>query len=431
MALFRTIASCLLVCACLPLVRGQQDTNPRQRVRAARDLAKQGADAIPKLAPMLKDPSTDVRVEAVKAIVQIDTQYSLGPLIEATRDNDAEVQIRATDGLVNFYLPGYVQSGVSATLKRAGSAIRASFTGTPPQVIDPYVEVRPEIIAALGKLVTGGISMESRANAARALGILRGKAAVPELTKALQSDDDQVILESLLALQKIRDPESAPALSFLVLDMNPQIQLAAIETAGLLGNREALPRLRRAFDNTEDKNVRRAALAAIAMLRDPGSRQLFLQYMNDKDEELRAAAAEGLARLKNEADLPAIQKVYASEGKMPPRLAQAFALVSLGQTQVTEFSPLQYLLNTLNSVAWRGVSRAYLIELTRDPAVRANVQQMLRNGTKGEKIELSDILARSGDKDTLPYLEALSHDPDTDVANAALNGLRTLKSRFP
>lgn len=431
MALFRTIASCLLVCASLPLAAQQQNSDPRQRVRAARDLAKQGADALPKLTPMLRDPVPEVRIEAVKAIIGIDTQFSLDPLVQATGDNDPEVQIRATDGLVNFYLPGYVESGVSSTLRRAGAAIKASFAGKPDQVIDPYVQVRPEVIAAIGKLASGSVSMEARANAARALGILRGKAAAPDLIKALRSGEDQVILESLLALEKIRDKESAPSFSFLVLDMNPQIQIAAIEATGLLENREALPRLERVLKDSDDKEVRRAALTAIAMMRDQPSRPLFLQYLNDKDEGLRAAAAEGLARLKIPADLPPIEKVYTAEGKMSPRLSQAFALVALGRTGISEFSPLQYLLNTLNSVAWRGVSRAFLIELTRDAAIRASVQSMLRTGTKAEKIELSDILARSGDKDTVPFLESLTHDQDTEVASAALNGLRVLKARLP
>ena len=54
-------------------------------------------------------------------------------------------------------------------------------------MIDPYVTVRPDVIAALGKLVRGGGSMEARANAARAVGILRGKAAVPDLVEALRT----------------------------------------------------------------------------------------------------------------------------------------------------------------------------------------------------------------------------------------------------
>jgi len=73
--------------------------DPKQRAKIVRDLSKGGSEAIPKIDPYLSDPVSDVRIEAVKAIVEIGTQRSLDSLIKATRDNDAEVQIRATDGL--------------------------------------------------------------------------------------------------------------------------------------------------------------------------------------------------------------------------------------------------------------------------------------------------------------------------------------------
>ena len=121
------------------------------------------------------------------------------------------MQIRATDGLVNAYLPGYVQHGLSASVRRVGNVFKARFTDTNDQVIDSFVRVRPEAIEALGKLARGAGSMEARANAARAVGVLRGQAAIPDLIEALRSKDDQVIYESLNALQKIRDPRQRPA----------------------------------------------------------------------------------------------------------------------------------------------------------------------------------------------------------------------------
>ena len=157
-----------------------QDVRPKD----VREIAKAGSSAIPQLQELLKNPDTEVRVEAVKQITEIGTARSLDPLILATRDNDPEVQIRATDGLVNFYLPGYVKTGFGASLRRVGTSIKGKFTDTNDQVIDPYVTVRPEVIDALGKLASGGGSMEARANAARALGILRGRAAVPDLVEA-------------------------------------------------------------------------------------------------------------------------------------------------------------------------------------------------------------------------------------------------------
>jgi len=418
----------VLICACA-LAQATPDT--KQRVRAARELAKQGSDGIPKLQAMLSDSDVDVRIEAVKSIVEVDTAASLDPLIQATRDSDSEVQIRATDGLVNFYLPGYVKRGLSASFHRAGNVFKGKFTDTDDQVIDYYVRVRPEVILALGKLARSGASVDSRANAARAAGILRGQSAVPDLIEALRSKDDQVIFESLNALQKIKDPSAATRISFLLHDLDEKIQIAAIETTGLLRNSDALPQLREVLNNTRSSKVRRAALTAIARLPDEGSRPIYQKYIGNKDDGLRAASAEGFARLKNKADLPMLEKVYGAEEKRPAQLADAFALIMLGKTEVTEFSPLQFLINSLNSVAWRGVARAYLAELARDPAVRGSLQHALKRGTKDEKIELAHILAVSGDKDTVPYLDELTHDQDTDVAQAALSASRTLKARLP
>lgn len=428
----RLLVSTVLLCSSLPLAaQAPENPDPKQRIRAARDLARQGSGAIAKLQPMLSDPVAEVRIEAVKAIVEIGTGASLDPLLQATRDSDAEVDIRATDGLVNFYLPGYVRTGLSASLRRIGNVFTAKFTDTNDQVIDPYVEVRPEVVAALGKLASGATAMEARANAARACGILRGRSALPDLYQALHSRDGQLIYECLVAIRKIGDTAAAPHIAFLLHDLDEKVQFAVIETTGLLRNREALPDLRRVLADPASIKIRRAALGAIAMIPDQASRPDYLRFFADKDDGMRAAAAEGLARLKNPSDLPLVRKAFDEERKMSPRLSQAFALVMLGQSEAGELSPLRYLVNSLNSVAWRGVSRAFLIELARDPAIRRTLQNATPSAAKAEKIELADILARSGDKDTLACLEALSRDPDTEVAQAGLNASRTLKARLP
>ena len=178
MRLFRAA----LVSAAAISMLAAQDLRPKD----VREIAKAGSNAIPKLQDLLKSPDLDVRVEVVRQITDIGTQRSLDPLVLATADNDPEVQIRATDGLVNFYLPGYVKTGFAASLSRVGTSIKGRFTDTNDQVIDPFITVRPDVIAALGKLARGGGNLDSRANAARAIGILRGRAAVPDLLEAIR-----------------------------------------------------------------------------------------------------------------------------------------------------------------------------------------------------------------------------------------------------
>ena len=395
-----------------------------------REAAKAGSAAIPKLQEFLKNPSSDVRNQAVRELIDIDLPRCIDPLIQATRDNDPEIQLLATDGLVNFYSPGYVKGGVASTVRRVATAIRSKFTDTNDLVIDPFVEVRPEVIAALARLVTGGASLESRANAAHAVGILRGKAAVEQLVEGVHSKDTDLIYESLVALQKIRDESAGPRVAFRLHDLDPKVQIAAIQTVGVLLDTAAVPDLVDALNRARDPKVKREALTAIAMLPVEQSRALYTQYLHDKDDRLRAAAAEGFARLRNMADLPMLEKAWKDEQKASPRLSLAFAQVMLGKTGLSEFSPLRYLINNLNSAAYTGVALPFLTELARDPAIRQALYAPIGSGTRDEKIGLARVLAISGDKSSLDVLQRLSKDTDPQVAQEGLRALRSLQSRM-
>jgi HEAT repeat protein len=413
------------------LVFAQSQPDARLRVRAVRDLAKQGEDGVTAIAAYLKDLDLDVRLETVKALDDIGGPKTVNPLVEALRDSDPEIQIRATDGLVNVYLPGFIKTSVSGTLKRSGNSVRARFSDGNDQIIDGFVEVPPEVIQGLGRLARSSVSMESRANAARAVGILRGRAAVPDLLDALSSKDGQVMYESLVALQKIRDPASGPKLAYLVRDLEDKVQVAALQAVGILRAREAAPDVRDVFLHPRNQRVKREALEALAMIADPADHPIFIQNLVDKDDALRASAAEGLSRLKNPVDLPYLEKAFETERINTPRLSIAFALVSLGKTDVKEFSPLRYLVNSLNSSVYRAVALAFLTELLRDLPARQAVYPMFSTATREEKMGLSIVLARSGDKDSQPYLETLQSDPDPQVAQEGIRSLRTLRARLP
>jgi HEAT repeat protein len=401
-----------------------QDVRPKD----VREIGKSGSTAIPQLTELLKNPDTGVRVEAVK---QLTDARALDALILATHDVEPEVQIHATDGLVNFYLPGYVQTGVSGSLKRIGGGIKGKFTDTNDQVVDAYVTVRPDVVAALGALVRGdGQSLQVRANAARALGILRGKGAVPDLLAALRTKDTDVLYESLIALQKIGDQSAGAKIAFLLRDLNTKVQIAAIETVGMLRDLEAAGDLIDVLNRSRDAKVRRAALGSLAMLPDARNRATYQQYLNDKDEKLRAGAAEGFARLRNPADAALIEQAWKDEGKTPPRISLAFAMVMLGRTEISEFSPLQYLIDNLNSSAYKGVALPFLTEIARDSAARQALYAPLATATKDEKIGLARVLAVSGDKTSVPYLEKLSRDTDPEVAQEGLRAVRNLQAKL-
>src|SRR5271169_1653425 len=119
----RVIPMALLALAALrPLAA--QEAKPKD----VREAAKTGSASIPKLQEYLKNPSSDVRNQAVRELIDIDAPRCVDPLFQATRDNDSEIQMLATDGLVNFYSPGYVKGGLAGTVRRVATTIRSKFT---------------------------------------------------------------------------------------------------------------------------------------------------------------------------------------------------------------------------------------------------------------------------------------------------------------
>src|SRR5260370_15510481 len=137
--------------------------------------------------------------------------------------------------------------------------------------------------------------------------------------------------------------------------------------------------------------VKRAALTAMAQMPDEQMHGVYNSYLNNKDEGLREAAAEGFARLKNPGDRTAVENAFSNERKTGPRLSLAFALVSMGKREMGEFDPLRYLVDNLNSAGYRGVARPYLTELARDPEVRKALYSALRDpmATKDVKSRLA------------------------------------------
>jgi HEAT repeat protein len=409
---------------------GQNEGSVKQRIERMRQLGKTDSQAMPVLTEYLKDRDREVRIEAVKAIVRIGGPSSLDPLVQATHDNDGDVQELATDGLVNFYLPGYVPKGLlTGPITRSFRDVKSLISNRNDQVIGPDITIRPSVAEALADEVLHAPSMDIRANAARAAGILRDRAALDALQQSLRTKDTALILESLIALQKIHDPAAGPSVSFLARDLDDRVQATALETIGALRSLDSAPDVRNAFKNARNKSLRRSALNALAMLGLAGDRPLFLQYASDRDDQLRAAAVEGLGRIREPEDTPLLQNAY-NEPNIDWRihLAAAYGLVSQGNVDTSDVGPLRFLIQNLDLKNRDTVSSAYLQELCRRDDVVGAIGKMINDVSSDQKVALCGILAEAHNPQGLPLLSSLTHDRNSEVALAAVRAQRVLQS---
>ena len=427
------LASLLVLSALVPALPGQI-TSPDAKVRkkAVNELGEQGRKqeidtqaACSSLSTVTRDPAPEVREDVVIALIKIGSPNCLPGLVQMTKDASPEIQSMAVDGLVNLYVPEYVEFGWLSSVKAFGGSLKNRFREPQPIVVQPAVRVAPEAVDAITPLISGGSSMESRANAARAAGILRARPAVPELQKALQSRDETIMIEAIRSLEKIGDLSAGPSIVPMLRDPNPKVRKAAVESVGQLRVKEAVEDLSAIVRGDRDKDVQRAALTAMAKIPDNGQDKVFLLYLRDKDAKLRAAAAEGLGRSGNPSDLKVLQEAFAIEKDESVRLSLAFGAVSLGDRNM-----VSYLVDGLDSKFHRLEARPFLVEVARDPQVLPELYTPLTSGTEQQKVELAYVVGRSGTRESEPHLERLSKDTNPKVAEAAIRELSNLRARL-
>lgn len=424
-----------LLCACLLLAatafasadaeKQLRDSDPKVREKAAKQLGQEDNPAnVSILATAVQDQDEKVRMAVVKSLIYLGTPASLAPLSKAVEDGFPEIRFLAIDGLVNFYLPGYLDTGFGGFFRSLGSKVEGLFSDVDTAVIYADVKTDPDVIRTLAVAVNGAPDMATRARAARALGILRAQAAVPELLKATFSNNVDVIKAALGAFGKIKDTSVGPRISFLLNYPQKSVQVLAAGTLGVLRTESAIPDLQRLFQDSNDKDVRVAALDALSFMPTKQTAPLFAQHLDDKEKNFRISSALGLGRLQDPGYRDALMHAEEGEKDAGVRLALDFALVKQGQ-----LDSLKELVSNLTSRVHRGEARPYLTELAREQPVREALRPYLNSSDADIRKNLCIVYGASGDSASISSLEVLLRDRDAEVANEAGRAIRIIRSR--
>jgi HEAT repeat protein len=403
----------------------QKSSDAGKRAKAAHELGRaRDASAIPALAEALSDPSEKVRREVILALAQIHRPESLDTLVKATQDVEEGNRVLAVQSLVGYYTGIIPSPGFSGFFKKEVKRTQAHFSPDTLR-IDPGLSVEPKVITALDATLNGTRSNRASCEAAKGLGILVARVAVPDLVKAAHSSDETLSLEALNALSKIEDKSAGPQLVDLLDAPVKDIKQQACVTIGILRTRQAAPKLESIFENDTDQKDKEKALEGLAYIGAPTSIPLFTKALESDDKVTRTSAAEGLARAADPKVLPDLEKALVPERDAAVKLAIEFAMTAVGKLDT-----LSDLVNELSSKSYGDVAQTYLIELARIPAFLLKLYPYLQSPNAGVRKGLCTVLMFSGDQASLEQLDRLSHDPNGDVSAQALRAKGALRARL-
>jgi len=394
--------------------------SPKERQAAIEDMSVLGnKNAIPILADAYKkEPKSEIRAEILAGLARIHDGDVVPVITSALRtDVDKDVRLQAIDSLVRLYIPA--DSGPIHTIF---GKVKNVFSTPERPTISAEIKVDPAVTAALGEAVQNDFTDEVRIEAVRAIASLKGKDQVPTLAGVLEDprnqEHNQVRLEVVRTLGTLRDPSAGPALEKQLHDRDRSIVGEAALSLGLVAYKEARPSVETVFRTSSDKIVKRRALEGMALMRDPGAAALFESLLGHLDDTYRELAAEGLARL--HLDAPLLQDRYSQEKKPNVRNALAFGLAASGQDNY-----INDLANALDSRQDYQVE-VYLIELGKFDDKLPELYRYLKSTNPKVRAKMVKVIGEVGDPSSRDQIQAMTNDPNVDVAREAVAALRKL-----
>ena len=411
------------------LIFDLKNPDPVRRKDAARLLGENKVQrATPDLVAAAPDPNVDVRREIVGALDKMRDMRALPAFVKLSADSDASIRDQCILGLINLYIPQ--GGGLVGTLNKVANFFNPWSDEWADVVIEPDVRVDASAIAALRdrlKDTEDGLRLKG----ARALGILKGKAAVPALVEALhQSQTNAIRFEIIRAICKIGDVSAARDLMSYLEYNDYKVRNKAVYAIGRLRYHEATAEMVRLYEKESalpvkliDKPYRESLLDALAFIADPSASPLFTKEKQNQDDALRLHAVEGLARLGNRDMVSEVSRDWLHESIPRIKTAMAYGLFRMGRREF-----LDEVVNSLGSSKTDEEAHMFLLELKADelPELYAEVKNNNVNVREG----LAEVLGLIGDERALPVLQSLTRDGRGQIASLANQATRNINSRL-
>jgi len=361
----------------------------------------------------LRHPRADVRLQAVDTLGNAGYVGAIEPVAPLINDEDDRVQAAALEAELSFFLAERVGGGGARVLSLGSSRSRAqqafeagplirTATPAPPMLIDALIaamrdenaRVRFDAVHVLGFVA------ERPLTAAQISGVIDG----------LDHYDPVIRMATARVIGRLGLREAGDKLTEALADSNATVRNLAAEAVGRLREERALFTLRDQLERGRgDAEVLLLAIARIAAPQDLG---LLRAHLSDRGASGRRAAVEGLGRLTDTESVATIEQALKNDRAADVRLAAAYALQRMGQTQ-------SHVIASMLAVDdLREQASDYLFELGR--AVVPGVRAALDVATDGRhRADLIQTLGYLGGAEELPVIEKFLVDRDQRIVRAA------------
>lgn len=272
----------------------------------------------------LEDGEAAVAAMAAWALGEIQDPASAPALQKAVHSTSPRVRLASTWALGQFEDASFAKD-VLPLLRDTDPGMRAIAAEALGRMKSPRVGQ-----ALIGSLTDR--SAQVRRTAANALGNMEERSAAVQLESLLLNDPDpDVRRECANALGNISLPRSLEPLARALDDQDADVRREAANAIGNLDDvAKAPPALIRAT-SSPDVDLRRQATDALAEIGDPGgaSVQALLARLGDEEKDIRLAAVKGLVDMNVAAAIPGLTRAL---NDRDPEVRQA-AAEALGKTQ--------------------------------------------------------------------------------------------------
>jgi HEAT repeat protein len=382
-----------------------------------------------------KDEDESVRAEAVRSLGLIKDFSALDVMLSALRDPELIVRRSAVKSLTALYTEHDIDF---ITNRRAGWNLLNPFLDTDDhEIIEPFVTVDPNIIVALGEVARGDHNRDIRISAIRALGVLRGRDAVPQIADALTADHE-IRIDAIRALIKIGDRDAGKYLIPFFRDSDQKVRTQAMVGAGMLKYKPAQEALLSAYGLGPEKRGAvtkvalrikgrfqylpprdEAALWALSIIGDEQAEQVFVDNMTDKDADRRQYGIEGLARIGDAKYSDQISRLVLTEHNNDVKLAEFWALYKMGSK-----ANLQSVVRKLDTDQ-ADQARQYLLEANSS----ADLYPYVHSSSKAVRLKVIDILGHIGGRESIRELEPVARGSGAQVSDAATLAIKRIEWR--